>query len=293
MHHHVARASGRRLLFNTWSEGLELWHCLLRVAPAPIALCIMPNHLHLITPSPVKGALGHALSGFARRWHHRHGTGGELFGRLPAVEHVATREKQRRLHRYVALNPCRAGLTANPLAWPLSTFIDDVGLSIGPVRRRVNDVYRHHAYIVSDERTNRAPLPQADVEAPDLWALTRAISHVTRTPLEHVLDRPGPSRTLAIHCMRTLNDWSARRIASELGVSHPTVLRVGSGDHRDVEIVRRVACDSSLEGLDDLALHRMLAASKYRGFYPPPRKRAFPTPEPRGLHQPGAPSPGP
>lgn len=66
--------------------------------------------------------VAHTVSG---RWrNHLEGVSGRLVRPLPPAEAVPEGPKRRRSVRYVHLNPCRARLVADPLAWPLSTHRD-------------------------------------------------------------------------------------------------------------------------------------------------------------------------
>lgn len=272
MFHHVARAEGRRLLFTTWDEGLHLWRAVLQACPRPLALCIMPNHVHLLSPTPCAAALGRALSGFSRRWHDRHGTAGVLFDRSPPPEEVGQDvQKRRRVHRYILLNPCRAGLTPDPLAWPLSTALDDLGLADPPIRRPVRDPVEHFAYLTADDRV-RAAFPIARVDRPPVDAIVRAVSQVTRRPLDEVPGRLGRPRALAIQAVAELHLLGPRGVAAELGVSKSAAARALQTRAEGVDRIARVAA-ADLPGLDDQALRRMLEGSVYRGFEPPPRRR--------------------
>ncbi len=71
MFHLVAR-SVEGPLFCSWFEGVVLWEILVDAFPELIALCVMPDHLHLILPhDDPDRRLGRAMAAFAR-WRNRH-----------------------------------------------------------------------------------------------------------------------------------------------------------------------------------------------------------------------------
>lgn len=271
MYHHTARARRGQLLFTTWDEGLALWRRVVGATAGLVAVCVMPNHVHVLARVSCRPQLGAALSGFARSWNPTHGCAGMLFEPSPPPTRVPA-DKRRRVHRYVVLNPCRAGLTRNPLAWPLSTYLDDVGLADAPVRRRMDDVVDHHAYIRSDDRVDAPTLPVASEGPATAEAILRAVSLATRTPLWDVNQRMGRARTLSVRAARRLNGWSVRRTATELGISKSAVGRVALVADSGVDIIARLATSHACDGLDDRILRRCLARSRYRHLEPPPNR---------------------
>jgi REP element-mobilizing transposase RayT len=88
------------------------------------AFALMDNHAHLFltTPQANLSAGMHDLnSGYATGFNRRHRRVGPLFqGRFKAVV-VEPGRHEWELSRYVHLNPVRAGLTADPEAWPWSS----------------------------------------------------------------------------------------------------------------------------------------------------------------------------
>jgi hypothetical protein len=132
MRHLVVRARPGRLLFVTWSEGRALWDRVVGAAPGLAALVLMPDHLHLLHAADVRIALARALSGYTRWLARRRGPRGPLIRPIEAPEPLRDDGKIRRNVRYVHLNPCRGNLVRDPLAWPLSTHRDAVGLAPFP-----------------------------------------------------------------------------------------------------------------------------------------------------------------
>jgi hypothetical protein len=177
------------------------------------------------------------------------------------------------MHRYVVLNPCRAGLTYEPLAWPLCSYLDDVGLSDDPVRKRVRDVAGHHAYVTSDDRVRRQELPVYSGTPLSAESLARGVSQATRTPLRDVTGRGGRARTLLVRAARELNGWGVRRTGRELGIARSTVADVHLVADPGVAIVARWASSPTVAGLDDEVLRVWLDRSKYSWMKHPPRRR--------------------
>ena len=97
--------------------------------------CLMPNHYHL-TLQPTQPTLSSAmrqLNGtFAQRFNKRHDRVGHLFqGRFK--DQIVQREGYlSALCRYVARNPCRAGLVSQPEDWEWSSYGAIVGTCAAP-----------------------------------------------------------------------------------------------------------------------------------------------------------------
>lgn len=197
MLHHTVRARPERLLFVTWTEARALWDRLVAAAPGLQALCLMPDHLHLLHERDVRVPLGAALSGYARWLAHRREPGGPLVLPQAPPDRALQGDKQLRSVRYVHLNPCRARLVTDLLAWPFSTHRDAVGLAAFPVVRRQADPAAFHRYVSADPTVNveGTELPSPSVHVPDAGAVLAAVSALTRRTVDG-LDRRGPERTL-------------------------------------------------------------------------------------------------
>jgi REP element-mobilizing transposase RayT len=92
-----------------------------RFALDPVALCLMPNHYHLIVDGRrdrISRAL-HRLNGiYAQRFNERHGRRGHLWGDRFWTELIDSEEHLQAACRYVLDNPLRAGLCDTRAAWP-------------------------------------------------------------------------------------------------------------------------------------------------------------------------------
>jgi putative transposase len=85
--------------------------------------CLMGTHYHLLIESAIadlSAGMQRLNSGYARAYNVRHGREGHLFERRFYSEFVQTEEHLYELMRYIACNPVRAGLCADPADWPWS-----------------------------------------------------------------------------------------------------------------------------------------------------------------------------
>lgn len=87
--------------------------------------CLLGNHYHLLLETP-RGKLSrgmHALNAlYSQGFNRRHERCGHLFeGRFKALL-VEKESHLVELHRYIVLNPVRAGLVAQPEDWPWSSY---------------------------------------------------------------------------------------------------------------------------------------------------------------------------
>jgi putative transposase len=103
------------------------WRCL--------SYCLMPNHYHLIVEL-TECNLGRGMQklnlGYVRRFNWRHERVGHLFQgpyKALALEHDSHFHET---FRYVALNPVKAGLVADPSSWPWSSYRATVGEAEAP-----------------------------------------------------------------------------------------------------------------------------------------------------------------
>ncbi|HZI66824.1 MAG TPA: transposase [Thermoanaerobaculia bacterium] len=97
--------------------------------------CLLGNHYHLLLETPL-GKLSrgmHALNAlYSQRFNRRHERCGHLFeGRFKAL-HVEKESHLLELHRYIVLNPVRAGLVARPEEWVWSSYRATCGQGIAP-----------------------------------------------------------------------------------------------------------------------------------------------------------------
>jgi REP element-mobilizing transposase RayT len=247
MFHHVARTEGQVLLFHDAAEARSLWDRLVRGVPGIVALCLMPDHVHLQASGDVRRSMGAALSGYARSLGRRTGP---LVGRCPAPSPLVSAEKINRSERYIHLNPCRAGLVTDPLAWPFSTHRDAVGLAIPPVRRADPDPALVHAHTSSDPsvsvRGTLLPFPMG--VAPSLDQVFDAVASLTRQPPQGLRVR-GSARSLFVRSARVLSSASSAEIAEMAGVTPRAVQGVAVLHDEQTRLVERVAGDDRFMAL--------------------------------------------
>jgi putative transposase len=149
--HHVSARGNRRQEIFLDDHGRRRFLRLLTEVSADLTwlvhgFCLMPNHYHLVieTRQPNLSRGMHRLNSVYARWFNsRHGLDGHLFqGRFHAVL-VENEAHLLELSRYHALNPVRAGLCANPAAWPWGGYCAVVGLAKPPPFLSVERVLAH------------------------------------------------------------------------------------------------------------------------------------------------------
>lgn len=251
MYHHIARAVPGRRLWTYEVDGLPLWNALLSAFPEVVALCLMPDHLHLILPHlDAEQRLRGVLAGFARSRCVHAGVAGPLIAARPPPTLIADARHLRRTVRYVHLNPCRAGLASDPLCWALSTHRDRCGLVAGSRVSAYRDPAAFHAQVSADPhvRVEGTRLPDGPYREHTVAELVTAVSAVLRVPVGAV-HRRGPARDL---CLRA--SWAANvppgEVAAWLDVHPDTVARRRPArPDEDVRRVLRVCGDPRFQAL--------------------------------------------
>ena len=107
--------------------------------------CLMGTHFHLIvhTPEPtLSRGMQHLCGSYAQWFNWKYGRRGHLFGRRFGSVHIVTDEHLLEAHRYVALNPVRAGLCRRPESWPWGSFRALAGLEAPPSFLETDSVLR-------------------------------------------------------------------------------------------------------------------------------------------------------
>lgn len=260
MNHLVAHAVGNTLLFHDWDEARALWDRLVAALPGAQAIILMPNHIHVLHPRATEIELRRALRAYARWRNHHRGARGAVWRRVEPPERKEGAQKIAGCERYIHLNPSRAGLCADPLAWAFSTYRDAVGLSAFPVRRAARDPAEYHRFTSNDTavRIGGTPFPTAAGRDPTPQQVLRAVSAVTRTPLAG-LRRHGRARTLLVAALRGLTRATIDEIAGIAGLSRSQIKRIRPAADGAVAIIATVAGDvrfGALEAVDLLARWR-------------------------------------
>jgi putative transposase len=103
------------------------WHC--------YGYCLMTTHYHLLvmTPKPDLARGMQWLNGvYAQRFNRRHAHGGHVFRGRYNSTHVEREGHLVELHRYLSLNPVRAGICRSPREYPWSSYRATIGLEPTP-----------------------------------------------------------------------------------------------------------------------------------------------------------------
>ena len=117
--------------------------------------CLLSTHYHLKlrTPEPDIAAGMQYLNGcFAQRANWRREQEGHVFKRRYGARTVTTEAHGLEVHRYIALNPVRAGLVRNPLDWPWSSLASLLGHRKPPEFLDVASVYEEWGPSVASAR---------------------------------------------------------------------------------------------------------------------------------------------
>jgi hypothetical protein len=181
--HVAARVYARDLDLDQNPIAPCLWRALRRAFPEALSAVIMGNHTQLVTPgasaAAVQDAMRVVVSALCR----------SIVGRSLRFEPVpvpTTLEELGRLLRdcrYVALNPARAGLVRDPLAWYWSTHRDVVGAVADPwvTPERLATTFGrplrgfvgwYHDYVSVDRTTDADGTPPPRAAAPTLLPVT-------------------------------------------------------------------------------------------------------------------------
>lgn len=263
MFHHTFRSRPHALLFTDWEEAEYLWTALVGAAPGLAAACLMPDHGHLLHPTrDLRRRLGAVLSGYIQWRNHRRGSSGPVLRPIDVGHPIPGELKRRRNVRYVHLNPCRAGLVTDPLAWPFSTHRDATGLVVVPVRSVHPDPARFHEYVSMDDQAATCGLPGGAMQASleQVWGATSA---GLRVP-ESAMCRRGPARSLFLQSARALTEASIREIAAFAQVGPATVARSDAQRTSAVRVVERLLGDPRFPALHDGDLRELPTWRRYR-----------------------------
>lgn len=262
---HLTALSRRETkLFHDHHEANALWRILLRTVPDPVAVCLMPDHVHLMHALDVSSRLRDVMSAYARWRNHAWGTSGPVWYPLEPAERVKRGKKLQRSVRYVHLNPCRKRrpLVPDPLAWPWSTHGDAVGLSPAPVVPPARDVRSFHRYVSSDpsvhvEGTDLPVTPQPGRHGFELGDLAEAYCALFRQPWP-VLTRKGAHRARFLALARLACERPQRDLAAFCRVSRTRVSKVEPVHQPWMSLVLRVTADPRFRSVD--AHDRAIAA---------------------------------
>jgi putative transposase len=125
--HVTTRGVGRREVVLDREDGrdflVQLWRAVERFELRALALCLMPNHYHLVVEG-LRDALSkamHRINGvYAATFNAKYRRSGHLWGDRFALWQVRDEEHLREACSYVLNNPVRAGLCERAADWPWS-----------------------------------------------------------------------------------------------------------------------------------------------------------------------------
>jgi hypothetical protein len=228
--HLTARVRG--ICLTDFGVAPVVWGGFRRAYPDALAALLMPNHPHLIVNAQdgteARRRLTAVLSGVTRFCHHQPRLGDPTWEVAPVPDPIPDSQHLAREIRYVLLNPCRAGLVADPLEWLWTTHRDVVGAVVDPWvtasrlatalgRPRAGFARDHHQYVSGDPSVcvSGTPLPRPAVRTKPtgvgLAQVHAAALAVTRAPVE-ALRRRSLARRILI------------RLAAENGWRRPALL---------------------------------------------------------------------
>jgi hypothetical protein len=254
--------------------GAWLWSHLRYAFPDAIAALLMPDHPHLVVATSDPEAARRRLARMLGQLGRAFGVEGRT-SRVPDPAPIRERSVLARQVRYVALNPCREGLVACPLAWPWSTHRDVIGATVDPwvTADRLADalevsrgdfVARHHGYVSADPhaRVEGTALPLAapsiDMPTAPLRVIAEAVAAATRRPVSEIRAR-GPARALFVALAYDQGWDRPAKLAEVCGCCRHTVTNLA----RDIN---EVALHAAKLCLGDARLRRLPPASSTSTF---------------------------
>ncbi|HVE66611.1 MAG TPA: transposase [Thermoanaerobaculia bacterium] len=140
------------------------------------AYCLLGNHYHLLVETP-EGRISrgmHQLNArYAQRFNRRHDRCGHLFeGRFKAI--IVQRQLHLlELHRYIVLNPVRAGLVLRPEDWRWSSYRAASGLAPTPSWLQTDWTLSQFGRTTADARRAFVAFVEAAVDCPPATAPVR------------------------------------------------------------------------------------------------------------------------
>ena len=258
MFHLVARAAAGRLLFRTHAEAATLFSRLAPTFPDCESACLMPDHLHAVVREADGGRLGWLMGAYARWRNAVRGETGAVWQPHPAPQVIPDDKHLRRTIRYVHLNPCRAEIVEDPLAWPWSTHRDAVGLAASPIRPVEREPERFHRWVSGDPsvRVEGTPLHLSKYGGVRWEEVATAVSAVCRVPIA-ALGRRGLARSLAVRTAiaHDLNDFEG--IAREVGMSRAGIYAVAKTVPPRLHIRREPALNACFNAVGDPRLEEL------------------------------------
>jgi len=240
VHHLVAHMGfGRKDLADPVVAG-RVWDGMRRVFPDALSALVMPDHVHLTdeteAPDRARKDLARVLS------RATYGMGRRLWLPVPAPE-VIREDRLRTVLRYVLLNPCRKGLTDDPVQWIWSTYRDVLGavarpwVDPGRLARRLGEreagfELRFHRYVTADGRVSEEarqgfrPATSATIPSRSLEEIALAAGASLRCSPDEIRRR-GSARQAFLALARAQGWKDSEVLAEACGVTPRAIRRCG------------------------------------------------------------------
>lgn len=222
---------------------------LVRAFPDARAICVMPNHVHLLVPDDRgRERLSVVRSAYARWRGHARRQGGPGWSRQPAAPPLTDPSHVRRSHKYILLNPCRGQLADDPLARPLSLHRDLVGL--GDAAWRVRDPEALHRYVSANPTVSLVgtQLPCLSSGPASFAAIEAAVGAVLRMRPEEALVR---ARRLLVRAAWYRENTDIPAVGAWVRASRATVYRLIGDPPTRSAIVEDPSLYGGLRAVDD------------------------------------------
>lgn len=152
IHHVTCRGNNKRTIFLTAGDAHDFLRRLtgtaLKHGWTIYACCLMPNHYHAVIDVGELGmsrGLCELHTGYACAFNDRHRRVNHLFGRRYWSGRIEDDVSLLGVCRYVLLNPVRARLVRDPVAWPWSTYRATIGLSHSGLPLATSELLAHFA----------------------------------------------------------------------------------------------------------------------------------------------------
>ena len=265
MFHVVAHTVRGRLAIRSWEEGCALWRALGRHVRRPAAVCLMPDHVHVLHRNDIRRQVMRGLADFAQWRNHRSGASGPLWTPAPEPDSVLSPVKIRRSVRYIPLNPCRARIVRDPLLWPFSTHFDACGLAVRPVRPPVSDPVSFHRHVSADPAVavTGTDFPFPPGGHVDLQTLACAVAAVARQPVHALFEAGTCTRGLFLGAAIGLAQEPKRVVARFAGVRRATVVRARPLAPPVLDCIARVAAIPGLAAMVSEDVPRLYRGTRY------------------------------
>ncbi len=171
-YHITCRAKKLGIPLNSREHYLLLWTELRKRLNRCLAICLMPDHVHLLAHEfdlehSLK-ALNLSLKAFKRKVP-------SLWEPVAPPQLIPNLKHLRRQIRYVHLNPCRNQLITDPLHWEFSTHWDYLNYTVDSIsvptleELEFSSPNQFHRYVSADSTTqiNGTPLPCHEIPDPE------------------------------------------------------------------------------------------------------------------------------